>query len=182
MADRKSKAISKVKVGERVAAILRSRWCTIRVHRRVPSSNWRMGSQSRLWGKLMVEVREVLVCGEDGSTIGQLIVSTEPPWKLRLGLDGREYAAVGDDLFDCLNSIRHQLEREGRQICCQGARSDVYPSGMTSQMSGGRKAYRLYRDRKSTLSDVVDIFDPEDCRGVTTVQEQEITVRRLREH
>jgi hypothetical protein len=66
------------------------------------------------------------------------------------------------------------------RICCLGARPDVFPSGMSSQMSGGRKAYRHHLGRRPTREDLVDVFDPASCEDVVTIDEQERTVRSLR--
>jgi hypothetical protein len=107
-------------------------------------------------------------------------VATRPPWWLRLAFGGREYAAEADDLFECLRMVRAELEPEGWRICCLGARPDVFPSGMSSQMSGGRKAYRHARERRPTRDDLVDILDPADCAEVATLAEQELVMRRLR--
>jgi len=64
-------------------------------------------------------------------------------------------------------------------VCVQGARPDVHPSGMSSQMSGGRFAYRLHPGRRSTRDDLVDIFDPADCADVATVSGQREAVDRF---
>jgi hypothetical protein len=61
------------------------------------------------------------------------------------------------DLFEALADLRQSLEEQGIRLFCNGARTDVWPSGMSRSMSGGRKAYVL---RLGTHArDLVDIFD-----------------------
>src|SRR5579871_1469356 len=65
-----------------------------------------------------------------------------PAWKLvfsGVGLQEREFSS--GDLFDTVVSLRTALEHIGVQLLCAGARPDVFPSGMSRDMSGGRKAY-----------------------------------------
>ena len=88
--------------------------------------------------------------------------------------------ATGVDLFDSLTGLRDALEAEGLLICIEGARADVYPSGMSRQMGGGRRAYRHVSGRRPERADLVDIFDATCCGDVVSVDEQLASVRRLR--
>jgi hypothetical protein len=126
------------------------------------------------------EDRDVNVVAPGGVQPGRLTIALGPPWRLRLEVGGMEYTAEGSDLFECLTVVRRSLERQGMRICCLGSRPDVFPSGMSSQMSGGRKAYRHHPGRRPTRADLVDVFDPASCEDVVTVDEQERTVRSLR--
>jgi hypothetical protein len=76
--------------------------------------------------------------------------------------------------------LREQLEDTGRLLCCQRARPDVYPSGMSAQMSGGRLAYRHHAGRRPTADDLVFILYAADCTDVVSVEQQREAVRRLR--
>jgi hypothetical protein len=49
-----------------------------------------------------------------------------------------EYSVVGDDLFESLGNLRRLLKAEDRLLCVEGARGDVFPAGMSRQMSGGQ--------------------------------------------
>ncbi|MDX2678750.1 hypothetical protein [Streptomyces soliscabiei] len=40
----------------------------------------------------------------------------------------------GTDYLDCLSQARRQRERDGRLLCCQGARPNVHPSGQLRQL------------------------------------------------
>jgi hypothetical protein len=99
--------------------------------------------------------------------------SHSPPWRLVFsgaGMKRRLFQA--DDLFEALRGIRKELERTGCRILCAGARRDVYPSGMSRSMSGGRKAYVNRMGAKPTPTDVVDIFDEAEASFVGSVDEQ----------
>jgi hypothetical protein len=75
----------------------------------------------------------------------------------------------GDDYLDCLMQIRERLEADGRLLCCQGARADVWPSGMLRQFSDGRQAYVLDREQPSLM---VDVFAPADPAQVVSISRQ----------
>ncbi len=123
----------------------------------------------------MVEVRgeEIVRC--------RLEIGDVSPWRLRLECGDDEYSSEGLDLFESLTSLRLQLESGGLLLCVNGARADVYPSGMSRQMAGGRMAYQLARGRRPGREDLVDIFDAACCDWVVGVDEQLASVRKLRE-
>ena len=125
----------------------------------------------------MTEQKHVIIQG--GSQVINYIVefSISAPWELRLlSESGKtvEYSCNGTDLFDCLTTLRAQhLEKRGWLLLCNGARIDVYPSRMSRQMSGGKKAYVMRLGEPARRSDIVDIFDPvEDLSRISTVVEQ----------
>lgn len=78
----------------------------------------------------------------------------------------------GADWFECLAAVRLYLERENRRVLCNGARRDVFPSGMARQMSGGRLAYRLTLGIQPRREDIVDVFAPCAAEEVATVKQQ----------
>ena len=128
----------------------------------------------------MSERRRLAVAGEAGIETVEATVSTEPPWTLTLTFpDGRVTTAQAPDLFSALEAVRLELEGGGLLACCQGARPDVFPSGMSRQMAGGRRAYRLRAGRRATEEDLVDILDPAGCDDVVAVQEQHDAVQRF---
>ena len=95
-------------------------------------------------------------------------------YHLELGLrDGRTLLADDGDYFECLVTVRRVLEQEGALVCCQGARPDVWPSGMARDMGAGLKAYVLVNGKVPTLDDLVDVFEPAEPTAVGTVAEQE---------
>lgn len=82
----------------------------------------------------------------------------------------REFS--GDDLFDALVKLRTQLERHGCQLLCKGARPDVFPSGMSRSMGGGRQAYIMRLGKPARMEDLVDIFDFAAAEQVDVVDAQ----------
>ncbi|HSS97469.1 MAG TPA: hypothetical protein VLK33_10585 [Terriglobales bacterium] len=98
-----------------------------------------------------------------------------PHWKLIFsgaGLQEKEF--LDCDLFESFISLRKELEGVGIQLLCAGARSDVFPSGMSRDMGGGRKAYITKLGCSPTRADLVDIFAYSDHPSVGTVSEQQI--------
>jgi hypothetical protein len=95
-------------------------------------------------------------------------------YRLELVLgDGRRAEAFEADLFECLTTIRRQLDELGERPLCFGARRDVWASGMARDMGGGSHAYLLRRGQKPTSADLDGIFEPADASVVGTVREQE---------
>ena len=109
-----------------------------------------------------------------------LTIADSPPWNLTLAVEDRRYEATVVDLFDALSILRVQLEAAGLRICVEGARADVFPSGMSRQSSGGRRAYRLVAGRTPELEDLVDIFESTECGEVVSVDDQLASVQRIR--
>lgn len=80
---------------------------------------------------------------------------------------------AGWDLFECLTLLRLDLERQGVFLLCQGARVDVYPSGMQRDMGGGQVAYRMIMGKNADLEDEVNIFEVTTDERLGTVEEQQ---------
>lgn len=78
----------------------------------------------------------------------------------------------GDDLFSALVKARKYLEDKGFLLLCAGSMPSAYPSGMSRQMSNGRKAYVHKLHSKPDRSSVVDIFQPVSFDEVGTIQQQ----------
>jgi hypothetical protein len=99
--------------------------------------------------------------------------ATAPPWFIELSLVELETTNFeGDDLFDCLCSLRSKLDVLGIKILCNGARIDAYPSPML-QSSGARKVYVTTMGKQALRENLVDIFDETTADKVGTVEEQE---------
>ncbi|WP_158791014.1 hypothetical protein [Streptomyces sp. NRRL WC-3549] len=98
-----------------------------------------------------------------------------------MGLTDEEFERVYEevDLLECLKSARRDLEVMGLLLCCQGARPNVFPSGMTRQMAEGRLAYSLEAGKELSDNDLVDIFAPADCSEVATLEDQVAAMREL---
>jgi hypothetical protein len=102
-------------------------------------------------------------------------------YRLELRLDdGRAVIADERDYFECLLTVRRQLQAEGLRVCCQGARRDVWPSGMARDMGSGLGAYVL--TSAPGRPELVAVFDPADLALIGTVEEQEAHFRSWWEH
>lgn len=82
------------------------------------------------------------------------------------------FQVAGTDLLDSLTKVRLRMEAHGFLLACQGARSNVHPSGMTRGMTNGRMAYRLERGQRPTDEHLVDVFAPAAFGEVGTVAAQ----------
>jgi hypothetical protein len=102
-----------------------------------------------------------------------ITVSTEEPWTLAFKSDYDEYTTAEADLFECLRALRRHLELKRIVLLCQGARVDVYPSGLSRELTGGRRAYMLHMGERTYQRDLVDIFSPSEQQFVGTVEEQD---------
>jgi hypothetical protein len=127
----------------------------------------------------MSEFREVSVLGADRQP-GALTIGGDSPCELILDVGGRTYRSHGLDWFDSLQQLRAALERDGLLICVEGARGDVFPSGMSRQMGDGRRAYRHVLGRRPERTDLVDVFGTTCCDDVVSIAEQHESIRRLR--
>jgi hypothetical protein len=87
--------------------------------------------------------------------------------------DGTEKVFSDDDLFKSLKLIRAYFEVDGSKLLCNGARVDVYPSGMSRGMGRGRKAYILIQGKQARRENLVDIFDYAEPSLVDTIGAQE---------
>lgn len=82
----------------------------------------------------------------------------------------------GTDHLDCLVQVRRQLEREGRLLCCQGARPDVHPSGQLRQFTHGREAYVRPPEGRGEIRETVDVFAPAAPAEVVSLEEQRAAI------
>ncbi len=100
------------------------------------------------------------------------IVSTIPG---KLFVTGGGFARQefhGLDLFDAVIALRRTLESRHVKLLCAGARTDVFPSGMTRSMGGGRKAYLMQLGKPAGAQSMVDIFDYAESSRIGSVDEQ----------
>lgn len=66
----------------------------------------------------------------------------------------------GADVYECLGKIIK--EQSDVKFLCKGAKRNVRPSSMSSQMSSGIAAYEHVLGKRASRSDLVNIFDYED--------------------
>jgi hypothetical protein len=117
--------------------------------------------------------RFVRACSGDRVTEAELQWSERPPWHLVLRIpDVHPLEASADDLFACLAAIRQQAARIGWRICVAGARTDAWPSRMSSQMGGASLVYVHTMGLQARAEDLRPIFDDTPCDAVGSVEQQ----------
>lgn len=118
----------------------------------------------------MSQQRSLTIINSDGS-IGSLQVEISIGRVCTIQHGDEQFA--GSDLFAALENFRLKLEQEHIQVVCNGAREDVYPSGMCRDMGSGSRAYILKPNQRPTLKDLVNIFDAAEPSQVTSVAAQQ---------
>jgi hypothetical protein len=74
------------------------------------------------------------------------------------------------DMYICFAKVRSDFPHI--RFLCKGAKINVRPSSMASQMSGGMVAYELTLGKRTTREDLVHIFDYEENNLTNDPQEQ----------
>ncbi|MGF6098861.1 hypothetical protein [Pseudomonas sp. 18175] len=67
---------------------------------------------------------------------------------------------TGKDIYKCLAAVRADFPH--MTFLCKGAKINVMPSRMASQMSAGLIAYELTLGKQATSEDIVHLFDYEE--------------------
>ncbi len=100
-----------------------------------------------------------LIGGEDDERALITIAPVGGLCRVVFSYRGKMLEAVASDYFEAFCEIRVQLEGERLIPFCYGASLDVFPSGMSRDMSAGMTAYRLTNGKKPSRTDLVNIFD-----------------------
>jgi hypothetical protein len=117
--------------------------------------------------------RMVRVCAAGHVAGAELEWSDRPPWRVILRIpDADPLEASADDLFGCLTVIRLEAARSGWRVCVVGARTDAWPSRMSSQMGGAALVYVHSVGRQARDEDLYPIFDDAPCDAIGSVEEQ----------
>ena len=87
-----------------------------------------------------------------------------------VALDGRAWRAEQVDVFECLLSLRDQVEPLGIRLCCNGARRGAWASGMQRDMGMGTSVYLLAETVPGKRQ--VQALDPAPAESIVSVQEQ----------
>lgn len=118
---------------------------------------------------------EIKIRVEKGGRENQwkIVVEGEGPWTLRLESPNRvESTASGDNIFEALRSMRRELSSRNILLCCNGARVNVRPSGLSAS-HGAWMVYVLHMWRPSTVRDLVPVFGYAPPHKIGTVEEQD---------
>ncbi|MCM2364852.1 hypothetical protein [Pseudomonas sp. SR18] len=84
--------------------------------------------------------------------------------------DNFEKVYEGHDLYICFAKIRAGFPHI--TFLCKGAKINVKPSRMASQMSAGLVAYEMTLGQQATNDDIVHLFDYEEENLTNDLQEQ----------
>ncbi|WP_248731646.1 hypothetical protein [Pseudomonas sp. MWU13-2517] len=76
----------------------------------------------------------------------------------------------GRDIYICLAKVRADFPNI--TFLCKGAKINVKPSRMASQMSSGLVAYEMTLGKQATNDDIVHLFDYEDENLTNNPQDQ----------
>lgn len=110
---------------------------------------------------------------DDQETEWKILVEGDGPWQLRLeSPHGIEASANGDNVFQALRSMRAELAPRGIALCCNGARANVRPSGLSSS-HGAWMIYVLHMWRPTTVRDLVPIFNYAPPNLIASIEEQD---------
>lgn len=102
---------------------------------------------------------DVRIASPLGLTSCKIHVAYNPSILMTLSMDGENGATFrGNDLFECMKSLRKHLEERSMLLLCNGARVDVYPSQIGRQMGQARRVHVTSLGRPTTREDQVDIF------------------------
>lgn len=84
--------------------------------------------------------------------------------------DNFEKIYLGKDIYTCLAKVRADFPHI--TFLCKGAKINVMPSRMASQMSAGLVAYEMTLGKQATRDDIVHVFDYEDSNLTSNPDEQ----------
>jgi len=122
----------------------------------------------------MNDHKDIEVLFPDGAREeGTLVISRNEPWKVRIEqprLGKLQFG--GDTLYGALTALRRELESQNCYLLCNGARRNIIVSGMSRQMSGGRKGYLVSLGKPASRNDIVDIFDYAEPSTICSVSDQ----------
>jgi hypothetical protein len=117
--------------------------------------------------------RSVRVHSSGGPTEAELEWTEHPPWRVVLRIPGMDpLQASADDLFGCLTAVRLEAEQEGWKVCVAGARTDAWPSRMSSQMGGAALIYIHSIGLPARDGDLCPIFADAPCDAIGSVEDQ----------
>lgn len=84
--------------------------------------------------------------------------------------DGSSISRSGNNIFECFSQIRASLPNI--VFLCKGAKRNVYPSRMSSQMANGLLAYEFKLGEQALKKDIVNIFDHDEIDVVEDPKDQ----------
>jgi hypothetical protein len=124
------------------------------------------------------KIENVKIQCKNGSIIDGIISysrqqTTPYKWKIEFTssiIDRMEFTS--EDMFECLTKLRQKLVKYNCLLLCNGARLDVYPSGMCRDMGDGLVAHISKPGKSVNEEDLVYIFDYAEPELIASVEEQ----------
>ena len=114
----------------------------------------------------------VAAVGPDGVTMVHISYRL---WPVFLGAelpDGTAFSATANSFYGSLLELLSDPETQGIRLCIQGARPDVWPSGMSADMFGGLDVHAHTADGEP-VGDALYFFDPANCELIIGIKEAE---------
>ncbi|MFJ3369740.1 hypothetical protein [Pseudomonas sp. NPDC086251] len=107
----------------------------------------------------------------DGKLESAILDYDEKTPAIRLTMEsGWTKQFTGQDIYECLGKIIKELPEV--KFLCKGAKINVRPSSMSSQMTSGIMAYEHKLGVRVTRNDIVNIFDYDDQDIISDPQMQ----------
>lgn len=103
---------------------------------------------------------EIAIIKNDKRQSAELLCDSENLTITFVMKNGYQKSYAGDNFYICLGHIRQ--DHSDVIFLCKGAKINVHPSSMSSQMSLGVKAYELTLGKYATRNDLINIFDYEE--------------------
>ena len=95
-------------------------------------------------------------------------------YRMTAHLEGLDDVMVeSSDCFEAMRQVRSRLEEAGFKLCCNGARTDAWATGMQRDMGEGLVCYLLPLPRQARRPQQVSIFGVALVEHVGTLAEQE---------
>lgn len=115
-----------------------------------------------------------ILCIKDEQEKETLIELTENEdmVEIKFSLEELVLKKEGDNYFETLIELRHELEKMNIKLLCKGCCKNVYPSAMILSMGAGEKAYTLVNGEQAKKSSLVNIFDSCSIEEYATIEEQ----------
>jgi hypothetical protein len=126
------------------------------------------------------EVLQLDVVDREGrTTVATLTLYDSVTARLTLRCRSLLLDVEDEDLLDCLVNLRRRLEAEDLNLCCQGARADVWPSGQLRQFTNGHLGYVLASKPPGGAHEEVDLFAPAQPHEIASIEQQRGAVFRF---
>ena len=103
---------------------------------------------------------EIVIIKEKKRQMAVLLCNSEHPSITFIMENSDRSSYLGDDFYKCFGHLR--ADHPDVIFLCKGAKVNVHPSTMSSQMTMGLKAYELTMGKHAQRSDIVNIFDYEE--------------------